>query len=304
MGVKILNYVLMYFLFSIVGWTVESTYRSLGETYRARKTTKEKKIINSGFLYGPMCPIYGAGALVFEILLTPFKNHWWAVILLGMVFADIVEYVTSVLMEKLFHARWWDYSNEFLNLHGRICLKHTIYWAVFSVIYVYAIGPIYYYMIDFIPQKIRFIMLGVIFAVFIVDEFLTVRAALGVQKIFAKTEALRTNVLMAGDFVRAKAEDLKGSTLAKYDEFRETVAATPERFEEWRAEVSRQIKNVRSQWDEFTSGQRSKNYSARIQRFFRLSPGISDKMNRTVQDLEERWEEFRSKYGGNGKDGE
>ena len=79
MGVKILNYVLMYFLFSIVGWTVESTYRSLGETYRARKTTKEKKIINSGFLYGPMCPIYGAGALVFEILLTPFKNHWWAV---------------------------------------------------------------------------------------------------------------------------------------------------------------------------------------------------------------------------------
>ena len=93
MGVKILNYVLMFFIYSMVGWTVESTYRSLGETYRARKTTKEKKIINSGFLYGPMCPIYGAGALVFEILLTPFKNHWWAVILLGMVFADIVEYV-------------------------------------------------------------------------------------------------------------------------------------------------------------------------------------------------------------------
>ena len=66
---------LMYFLYSALGWTVESTYRSLGETYRARKTTKEKKIINSGFLNGPLCPIYGAGAMVFEILLTPFKKQ-------------------------------------------------------------------------------------------------------------------------------------------------------------------------------------------------------------------------------------
>lgn len=305
MLVKILNYVLMYFLFSMVGWTVESTYRSLGETYRARKTTKEKKIINSGFLNGPMCPIYGAGALVFEVLLTPFKNHWWAVILLGMVFADIVEYVTSVMMEKLFHARWWDYSHEFMNLHGRICLKHTIYWAVFSVIYVYVIGPIYYYLIDFIPQNVRYIMVGVIFAVFIVDLFFTVRAALGVQKIMEKTEALRTSVMLAGEYVKAAAENLKGSTLAKYDEFRDTVASTPERFEEWRAEISKQIKSARLQLEEIESRQQSKNAVAkRIQRFFRLSPGISGKLERTVKDLEDRWEEFRKKYGGSDKDGE
>ncbi len=303
MGVKILNYVLMFFLFSMVGWTVESTYRSLGETYRARKTTKEKKIINSGFLNGPLCPIYGTGALVFEILLTPFKAHWWAVILLGMVFADIVEYVTSVLMEKLFHARWWDYSNEFMNLNGRICLKHTIYWAVFSVIYVYAIGPIYYYMIDFIPQNVRYIMIGVIFAVFIVDLFFTVRAALGVQKIMAKTEALRTSVMLAGEYVKAKAENLKGSTLAKYDEFRDTVASTPERFEEWRAEVSRQINNYRAQLDDIADGKKSKEFPARVQRFFRISPGISEKLERTVKDLEERWEDFKKKYGGSDKDG-
>ena len=304
MGVKILNYVLMFFLFSMVGWTVESTYRSLGETFRARKTTKEKKIINSGFLNGPLCPIYGTGALVFEILLTPFKNHWWAVILLGMVFADMVEYVTSVLMEKLFHARWWDYSNEFMNLHGRICLKHTIYWAVFSVIYVYAIGPIYYYMIDFIPQNVRYIMIGVIFAVFIVDLFFTVRAALGVQKIITKTESLRTSVMMAGEYVKAAAENLKGSTLAKYDEFRDTVASTPERFEEWRAEMGRQIRNARAQLEDIEGKEKSKNYSSRVQRFFRISPGISGKLNRTVKELEERWEEFKKKYGGSDKDDE
>ncbi len=299
---KILNYILMYFLFSMVGWTVESTYRSLGETYRARKTTKEKKIINSGFLNGPMCPIYGAGAMVFEILLTPFKSHWWAVVLLGMVFADIVEYVTSVLMEKLFHARWWDYSNEFMNLNGRICLKHTIYWAVFSVIYVYVIGPIYYYMIDFIPQNVRFIMLGVIAAVFLVDLFLTVRAALGVQKIMSKTEALRTNVMVAAEYLKATAGNLKGSALAKYDEFRDTIAATPERFEAWRADVSRQIGGLRTQLEELSSPQKNRSPAARMRRFFRLSPGISGKMDRLVKDLEERWDEIRTKYGGDKKD--
>jgi uncharacterized membrane protein len=190
-----------------------------------------------------------------------------------------------------------------MNLNGRICLKHTIYWAVFSVIYVYAIGPIYYYMIDFIPQNVRYIMIGVIFAVFSVALFFTVRAALGVQKIMAKTEALRTSVMLAGEYVKAKAENLKGSTLAKYDEFRDTVASTPERFEEWRAEVSRQINNYRAQLDDIADGKKSKEFPARVQRFFRISPGISEKLERTVKDLEERWEDFKKKYGGSDKDG-
>lgn len=296
MGVKILNYVLMFFIYSMVGWTVESTYRSLGETFRARKTTKEKKIINSGFLYGPMCPIYGTGALVFEILLTPFKGHWWAVLLLGMVFADIVEYVTSVLMERLFHARWWDYSNEFMNLNGRICLKHTIYWAVFSFIYVYGIAPVYEYLISFVPQTWRYIAVAVIFAVFFVDLFLTVQAALNINKLVTKLEHLRTNMAMAGDYVKAAAGNLKGSTLAKYDEFRETIAATPERFEEWRADVSRQIKNARLQLDDIAAGHRSKDYSERMQRLFRLSPGVSGKISRLVKDLEERLDELKNRF--------
>ena len=311
MGVKLLNYVLMFFLYSIIGWTVESTYRSLGETVRARKTTKEKKIINSGFLYGPLCPIYGTGALVFEILLTPFQKHWWAVVLLGMVFADIVEYITSVLMEKLFHARWWDYSHEFLNLHGRICLKHTIYWAIFSTLYIYAIRPVYEYMIDFIPQNVRNIMVIVILAVFSVDLLLTVRAALGVNKIVTKMESLRTTLTQAGDYVRAAAGSLKGSTLAKYDEFRDTVAATPERFEAWKADVSNQIRSVRAQLDALTA-KKPKDGDARVRRFLSISPGISEKVNKLVKDLEDRWEELKTKYGsekdgdgendGNGKD--
>jgi len=296
MATKILNYVLMFFLYSMVGWTVESTYRSLGETYRARKTTKEKKIINSGFLFGPMCPIYGTGALVFDVLLLPFKKHWWAVILLGMLFADIVEYVTSVLMEKLFHARWWDYSNEFMNLNGRICLKHTIYWAVFSVIYVYGIAPVYDYLISFISQNIRFVMVAVIFAVFIVDLVLTVKDALNIQKLMNKLNDLRTNVSMAGDYVKAAAGTFKGEALAKYDEFRENIASTPEKLEEWRAEISSQIKNARAQYNEISNKDKSETYNNRLKRLFRTSPAMSLRVNKLLKDMEDRWEEIKTKF--------
>ena len=295
MGVKIVNYLLMYFLYSALGWTVESTYRSLGETYRARKTTKEKKIINSGFLNGPLCPIYGAGAMVFEILLSPVKNHWWAVLLLGMVFADIVEYVTSVLMEKLFNARWWDYSEEFMNLNGRICLKHTIYWAVFSLVYVYGVAPVYEYLISFVPQNVRNIALAVIMVLFLVDLFFTVMAALNIQKIVRKLEGIRTSLLVAGDYVKAAAGTIKGSTLAKYDEVRDTVAATPERFEEWRADVSAQLKAYRTELADSAAGTRS-TVSARMQRLFRLSPGISGKIDRLTKEIEEKLEEVRTKF--------
>ena len=130
----IVTYVLYFFFYSAVGWLGESIYCSVGA----------RKWVNRGFLKGPMCPIYGTGALAMAITLTPVKNldirvpmfghdvliTPLLVFIAGMVVCDIVEFITSVLMEKLFHARWWDYSNKKFNIQGRICLGHTFYWGI------------------------------------------------------------------------------------------------------------------------------------------------------------------------------
>ncbi len=130
--INVLRYLLLFFFYSAAGWLVESIYCSLGE----------KRIINRGFLTGPMCPIYGTGALVMTLFLyKPFFDRPLLVFLLGIVLCDIVEYITSFLMEILFHARWWDYTYELLNIKGRICLKHSLYWGVASVCFVYMIQP-------------------------------------------------------------------------------------------------------------------------------------------------------------------
>ena len=149
---KFFDYVLTFFMYSIVGWCMETSYCSLAGG----------KFINRGFLTGPMCPIYGTGGLVFSLALSRFAHRWYVVLLLGVVLADIVEYLTSYIMEKLFHARWWDYTHEWLNINGRICLKHTFYWGIASLVYIYLFQ--YYYLSLYlqIPQKIRYIALAVI----------------------------------------------------------------------------------------------------------------------------------------------
>ena len=283
---KVLYYVLMFFIFSSIGWTVECTYRSLGE----------RRIINSGFLYGPLCPIYGTGALVFDVCLTPLKAHWWAVLLLGIVLADGVEYLTSLLMEKLFHARWWDYSHEFLNIQGRICFKHTCYWALFSVLYVYFISPVYSYIISFVPENVRHIALYVILAVFSVDLILAVSAAIGIQKFMSKLEALRLNVNMAMEVVKLTAESLKDEAELRYRELAETAAANSEKVEEWRNDVSERLVSLRKQLEEMTARPLSKNSNRIIQRLFSNSPAMRNVAQKSVHSLEEDWKDVNKNW--------
>ena len=264
----IVNYVFMFFFFSAVGWTVECTYRSLGE----------KRVINSGFNHGPLCPIYGTGMLALNLCLMPLsqpaEKRFWLVILLGMVLADTVEYLTSYLMEKLFHARWWDYSNNFMNLHGRICLKHTIYWAIFSVIYVYVIAPLYDFVIGFIPQNVRFWAVIVILIVFSVDLFLTVKAAIDIQNLMTKLEKLKQSALALP----------------------ETIRGTADMFNEWKTDASEKYAEVQGQFEKLTSGERKEAYAKDAKRLLLMNSGLYKSVNKRMTELERIYEELKAKY--------
>ena len=290
----LLGYVLMYFIFSMIGWTIESMYRSIGETFTEKRKLSNFKFINSGFLYGPLCPIYGAGGLVFEVFLAKPKLPFWAVLLVGMIAADIVEYFTSVVMEKLFNARWWDYSNEFMNLHGRICLKHTIFWGIFAAAYVYVVHPLYFYLLSFIPENLREIVTYVALGIFLIDFTFTVIAALDIKKFMKKLESLRINVAMAGAFVKSAAGDLKGKALAQYDEFRDTIASNSEKFEAWRNDISSQIHSSEKKLSDLSSDDLSAR-DRRAKRLFEHSNSIPQKARKTIQEIKEKWEELKNK---------
>jgi len=182
---NLIKYTLMFFFYSAAGWLLESIYCSIGE----------KRIINRGFLTGPLCPIYGTAALVMTILIyNPFKDKPLIIFLLGIILCDIVEYITSLIMEKLFSARWWDYSYEFMNIGGRICLKHTLYWGIISVVFVRVLHPAVenlYARID--GDYLTYILIAVL-SVFALDLINAVRKAMDIRKLHIKLNSLQKTI--------------------------------------------------------------------------------------------------------------
>ena len=112
-------------IYSVIGWVYESTICSIGQ----------RKLINRGFLNGPYCPIYGTGAVLVLLVLGRIQNPV-LLFFAGAVLTCSVEYLTSWLMEKLFHARWWDYSKRKCNIGGRVCLIGAVVFGAFSVVLI------------------------------------------------------------------------------------------------------------------------------------------------------------------------
>lgn len=224
--INFFKYIMLFFFYSAAGWLIESTYCSIGE----------KRIINRGFLTGPMCPIYGTGALVMTIFLyKPFFERPLLVFLLGIILCDIVEYITSFLMETLFHARWWDYTYEFLNIKGRICLKHSLYWGVASVAFVYVIHPHIDNIMNKIDDRIIIYITCAILVVFCVDCIHSFIKALDIRNLQIKlTKAL--------DFVTNGFSTVKTS-------IEKTIEKSSDKISTTRSESLEQIQEVIEQFE-------------------------------------------------------
>ncbi|MBR3552297.1 MAG: hypothetical protein IKN72_02805 [Clostridia bacterium] len=194
----ILYYVIEFFFYSAAGWLVECIYRSIGE----------RRLINTGFLTGPMCPIYGTAALFLTVLLyNNFRDRPLLIFLLGMVLCDVVEFVTSWLMEKLFHARWWDYTYEFLNIQGRICIKHTLYWGIISIAFVMVLHPAVDSLLHRLPARYYGVVVAVIMAVFLLDVANAVRKAADIRSLQDKLHGLTESLTGTLASVKAAVEN-------------------------------------------------------------------------------------------------
>lgn len=130
MQLFITNYILL-MIYSFLGWLCESLYVSFAQ----------HKAVNSGFMNGPICPIYGFGAMLVILLLQPFNEYPFLIFILGVILTSTLEYFTSWLMEVLFHTRWWDYSQFRINLNGRICLFNSILFGLMALFVVYFLNP-------------------------------------------------------------------------------------------------------------------------------------------------------------------
>jgi len=154
-----------FIVYSILGWLVESIYMSFCN----------RKITNRGFGKGPFCPIYGVGALVGYIILSPLKGSYIGIYIAGAVSATIFEFIVGKLMIKFLGSLWWDYNDKPFNYKGIICLESTIAWGFYALGIVYFLQNAVYGLVDHIHREIGVIIISVVFFIVFVDYVIQLR---------------------------------------------------------------------------------------------------------------------------------
>ena len=226
-----------FFIYSFAGWCIEVIFHAISVG----------KVINRGFLCGPVCPVYGFGILsVFAVVnsVLPYIFHYpveklvdgedvvgiLIVFLCGVVFATVVELVAGWLLDVAFHARWWDYSNEPFNLNGYICVRFSLIWGLACLLVVRVIQPaMANSLLLKIPEKIGWPILGALDVTILVDFIVTIMIVAGLNKKLKELDEVRRRMSIVSDELSEKLatgtmraqtsleEQRVQATLAKYE---------------------------------------------------------------------------------------
>ena len=154
---------LLFMLYSIMGWLLEVTC----------KLIEKHKFINRGFLIGPYCPIYGHGAILMILLLSKYQSDPLLLFTMSIVICSILEYFTSYIMEKIFKARWWDYSRRKFNINGRICLETMIPFGLLGMLIIYVVNPVFVNLIARLSPNLTYTLAVILSAIYIADNIIS-----------------------------------------------------------------------------------------------------------------------------------
>ncbi len=183
---------LLFFIYSFLGWCVEVAFVAvtLG------------KVENRGFLNGPVCPIYGCGMLGVLAILAPIREQWILLFLGGMAVCTVVELFGGWILDKIFHMRWWDYSDKPFNFKGYICLGFSIMWGFAVVFAVRFVHPLIMGGLEKLPHVLGYVFIGVFMTVFIVDIIVTIKNLVGIKKNLGQLDKLAEDLHNIGNQIK------------------------------------------------------------------------------------------------------
>ena len=159
------NYILYFLIYSFAGWLIEVILKFIDD----------KKWVNRGFLLGPICPIYGYGVVLILLIIGTNDNDLLSIFLKSIFICSVLEYATSFIMEKLFKARWWDYSQKRFNINGRICLETMLPFGMGATLILYSIHPKIIYLVNLIPHNIKSVVAISLLIIYLIDNIISMR---------------------------------------------------------------------------------------------------------------------------------
>ncbi len=226
------NLFLLFFIYSFIGYIVESTSVSLAE---------KKIVLNRGFLVGPYIPIFGYGAMSMISTLQKYKGDIIALFIMSMTVCLTIEYLCSLIAEKIFHLRWWDYSDKKFNINGRICLQNGVLFGLAGVLVVEYLNPWLENLILLLPNNLMVTISIILSIIFYADTIVSGTTVIKFNKSFKRYGEDNTNE------VKSKIiEELHNNFLTK-----RLINAFPyakdrrAKFEELRKEFITKAKEIR-----------------------------------------------------------
>ena len=232
---KIIFYFIIY---SFLGWCLESVY----------KTIIFKKPTNSGFLYGPFCPMYGIGA-VLMIWAGQLSSNPIVIFIMAFLIFSVWEYLVAVIIEKLFKTKYWDYSHLKFNIQGRVCLKNSIYWGILGVLLIYVIQPVIRNLTEMIPHDILVYVDVILMIAILVDTVVNIFRIMFIDKKIRQ-------VFEIGETIKEKISELKNIDLkekAHIDNLQRLISDLKEKQDILKIKIYKRIIRLKKSFPEMKS---------------------------------------------------
>lgn len=203
------QYIFCFFVYAFLGYLCEVAYCSICQ----------RKLVNRGYLYMPICPIYGCGAIIILLSMLPISNMWYLVLILGILLTSGLEYLTSYVMELFFHMRWWDYSKRKFNINGRVCLRNSLMFGALVMLVIYGLHPLMIKLMDVIGILAIRVIISILLTGLIIDFIFSTIKNINIAKVVAKINQLAEG---AAD----KLKELKANASEKFSETKEYLSNT------------------------------------------------------------------------------
>lgn len=251
---QILQYALLFFLYAFLGWSCEVAYAAI----------KLGKFVNRGFLNGPVCPIYGFGVLGVVLALRPVQENLWLLYIGSFLLTSLIEFITGFALEKIFHARWWDYSDTPLNIMGYVCLPFSLVWGAACLVVVRWVHPMFAHAAAALPNPLCAALAAVFGVTFLVDLCATVSTVhklterlrrlneLGIELHSISDEIgkqISGTTLATKKVVREGEEAVKGRKAALQHQFAQREAQISDWLEQQRAQQNERVDAVRARFE-------------------------------------------------------
>ena len=214
-------------IYSCLGWCCEVAFAAL----------KTGKFVNRGFLNGPVCPIYGFGVLSVVLVLEPVKDNLLLLFFGSMVFTSLLEFIAGFAMERIFHDKWWDYSNNPFNIKGYICLEFSIIWGIACVLVVDIIHPIIMKLVNALPHTLGLWLMGALYVLLVTDAVLTLVELLKLPKRFKAMEELEAAITAISDAMGENIYDSVERGRQRSEAFNEKHPDIAEKSREYMADM-------------------------------------------------------------------